>query len=189
MRLAAAVGAIALASAGCSENKQKSGGKPAAEGGEPAAELSPKEAERERRRQEFEERSKRKQLRRVLVAVEPSEIAQLVPSVPGATVLSPAAAQTEGRQVNQELCLTGSDVGAAVETLRVAFEGGGWSSVYSRPHRTIPDRIGMSGQKPPFRLTATVEKGQNPACPGADGKIYALLTFHKLLTPDQVKPQ
>jgi hypothetical protein len=180
---------VALAG-GCGTKKQRSDRRSDVEPPAPSAGgLSPQEIERETKRRQWAQAKEQdgNRRRRVAVAIEESELASLVPAIPGATIIAPVAQDDTGRGAKASLCVTAGDAEAAGHQIRGAFQAAGWGELYSRPHRTIPGRLGVSGQNAPFRLTGTIASGEQPGCAAADGKVFVELTFHKLLTPDQAK--
>ncbi len=174
--------AIALAAlgSGCAKKKQKSGGE--------TERREPQSADRDvEQRREAWAKADPQHKRRLPAALDPSEAAPLIPQVAGATVISGPQEGRGGKQVSATLCLPAADAPAAGEALRAALEGAGWQSLAARPHRTDPNQLGMSGQKPPYRITISVESGDLPGCAAAEGKVRAEVRLHKLLEPDQAK--
>ena len=188
MRAPLMVLCVALIAAGCSKKKNRA--EPQKQKTE-TAEPSDVERAREAKRRAHETADQQReslQRRRVPMTVTADEVASHMPLIDGATQLRPPEVGAQGREVVTELCLAAADPTAAATAVETSLAAAGWTDVNKRASRKASG-FGMSGQKSPYRITASVVSSDLPACAGADGKIHATLRFHKLLTKDEARAQ
>lgn len=114
-------------------------------------------------------------LRRSLAPIAVDEVRPVLPDAGWAVLAEPVA--VGGMQVRATYCVEAEALPAATEAVTAALGAGGWSNLHSREHPRRPGRFGLSGQKPPYRLTGQVFTGR-PECDG--GGFYTELTIHKI---------
>lgn len=183
MRFVLIVLSVAAIASGCSKKKnekQAANGEPSAAGTDSTSEPSPAEQSREAKRKAYMDKKQQIRHRRVPMKITTDDVAGAIPKVDGGEAVGPPSVGPSGRVVIGELCLPGDDAAAAAAALEKSLQAEGWQNLNTRPARK-GGGVGMSGQKPPLRLTAIV-RGTSPRCEGKAGPNHAFLRYHKLLT-------
>lgn len=163
----------ALAGAACTRKKEEKSAATADSGAAPRGDRGGSSSAGEARRPPG--------VRRTLGAISVEEVAELMPTPDGARVVrAPAKAQI-GERIEAAYCVDeGRPVAEVAEAVRQKYLSVGWSGAVTRPHATLPDRIAVSAQKPPYTLTGIVTKGGDPSCDGAKHQVFVSLGVHKI---------
>jgi hypothetical protein len=121
-------------------------------------------------------------VRGVMTEVTVEEITPVIPTVAHATVIDTPTAAPRGGQVHFAWCIAAGDQTQALAAIEAGLEAGGWTKLHSRG--TGP-RIAISGDHPPYRLSASVSNAPRTGCSPADGKFFASVTMYKIASATQ----
>jgi hypothetical protein len=114
-------------------------------------------------------------LRRSLAPIAADEVRPTLPDAGWAVLAEPV--EVGGTQVRATYCVEAAALPAATGAVTEALGASGWSNLHSRENPRRPNRFGLSGQKPPYRLTGQVF-ADRPECDGR--RFYTELTIHKI---------
>jgi hypothetical protein len=177
----------AVLATGC-KKKRDSGERPAgtsASGEQSVA--GEEEARTERRQMRMKDRRQRLRERMNLAPITVEEVAPLLPTLPDATPVGQPGSLTGGRQVKSVLCAKSNSAETTTKAVVAELEKLGFGSLRSRPHPRNPDVATVSGEKPPFRVGATIQRGPYADCPAEGGKAKIVFSYFKRL-PAAAKP-
>lgn len=118
--------------------------------------------------------------RRRLEPIAVDEMTAAIPTPAGAVVLTAPAKPKVGERVQATYCFENTEVKAAAEKVKATLEAKGWNPVHLRFREDQPHRAAVASQKPPYRVSASVQRSQAPKCSGTDGHAYVTVTMHKL---------
>lgn len=108
------------------------------------------------------------------------EAKEVLPVPEGARALSDPTASAGGPQMKSTLCFDGSTVDQATAALKKSLLLDGWKNINHRASAGRHDRVSMSAQKAPYRLSARIMLGNWDGCTRTEQQVYASLTLHKL---------
>jgi hypothetical protein len=165
---------MAVAAAGC--------GKKSAERAGDAGAGKPSSAQRQPGRSplKLDANARQPNLRRTLAPIGVDEVKALLPAPAGARAVKPLAKAQVGERVEQSFCIEKgelAEVGAALTTL---YTEAGWTAVAVRPNPSMADRQSMTGQKTPYRLFGSLQRGHWQECDGDKGQTLVTIGVHKL---------
>jgi hypothetical protein len=121
-------------------------------------------------------------IRGVMTEVTVDEITPVIPTVANATVIDSPTAAPRGGQVHFAWCIAAGDQAQALAAIETGLNDAGWTKLHSRG--TGP-RIAISGDHPPYRLSASVSNAPRTGCSPADGKFFASVTMYKIASVTQ----
>jgi len=105
------------------------------------------------------------------------EATPAIPTIPGATVIDAPSAAPHGEQVHLAWCIAAPDQKLALEAVNVGLTESGWNEIHQRGQGA---RVAISGDRPPYRLTASISASPRPGCSPADGKWFASVAMYKI---------
>lgn len=185
--LLVALSAAALVGPGCNCNKKKTkkkettGAAKQAPGNKPQTSTPPRARPILTKDRSLDKA--RSLAKRRMAKVTADEAKAALPQPAGSSVLSAPQELNGGRLVKSTICFSNMNAESAAAALTKTLETDGWQNVNSRAHPQRPNRFGLSAQKPPYRLTASVAAGHWPNCKKTDNKIWASLIMHKVEAP------
>jgi len=114
-----------------------------------------------------------------LAPITAEEVTPLIPELPGAAPVGKPGSLTGGRQVKAVLCARSSSAKETADQVVAGLEELGFTSVRQRMHPRNADAIAVAGEKPPFRVSASVQRGTYADCSADKGKAKIVFSYFK----------
>jgi len=127
-------------------------------------------------------------VRRQVAPITLDEVKDMVPAIDGARVIKAAQHAQMGERIEAAYCFESTDLAAVAEKVKGTLSGAGWPNLMTRQIPQVQDRIGISGNKAPYVLTGTVQKGTYPDCEKDKNQIYVTFGVHKIITQPGAAP-
>jgi hypothetical protein len=108
------------------------------------------------------------------------EVAAVFKPPANARTMSGPSKPARGERIQASFCYERISVADAAKAFAASLAQDGWQDLHVRAHPRDADRISLAGQKPPFRLTGAVRRGEVPDCAAADGHSFVAVTIHKI---------
>ena len=161
---------VFIVAAGCKAKKQDNGAKqePAAAAERPAGQTRPGLP-----------RGGEALRRMALLPISLDEVEPLIPALQGASRVGKPGTLTGGKQVKAVLCAPSESPQKTADALAAELERLEFGAVRTKPHPRRPEVIAVAGEKAPYRVTATVQRGPYADCPEQDGKAKIILSYFK----------
>jgi hypothetical protein len=105
------------------------------------------------------------------------EITPVVPTIVGATVFSSPRVSPRGEQVHLAWCIDAADQAAARAAVKAGLIAEGWGEIHDRGQGP---RVAVSGDRPPYRIAASISSAPREGCSPADGKWFTSVSMYKI---------
>ena len=165
---------LSVSLSGC---KKKEAAKPAVED----AGTSRRASERSPAFQRFEERVDNRQTGFETLTVD--ELEPIVPTLAGSVPTGKPNRTSRGRRVNVVHCHDGNDLDKVRADLEAKMREMGWDNIKQRKPRATnfghKELLKLVAEKPPYRLTTIVHRGNFHNCRESEGKVKVVMAFFK----------
>jgi hypothetical protein len=131
---------------------------------------------------------KRPASRSTLVPIAVDEVEKLMPAPAGSRTLKALAKAAVGERVVATYCFDEGELAELMPALEKTYKDAGWDQVTVRPNPKLTDRAFVIGQKAPYTLSGSLQRGAWAECDQTKGQTYLLIGAHHLsgkLTPGE----
>lgn len=122
--------------------------------------------------------------------ITPEEVAPMVPTLTGGSIMGEPQVVAGGRRVIVSVCVDGRDQAAVNPELKQKLEQMGFGSfaIKTRKRREPFDDVNwIRSEKGKFRLQASMRRGEYDGCKASEGKTRVSLIYMKHLPPKSLK--
>lgn len=165
---------LSVSLSGC---KKKEAAKPAVED----AGTSRRASERSPAFERFEDKIDNRQTGFETITVD--ELEPIVPTLAGSVPSGRPMLTSRGRRVNIVHCHDGSDLDKVRADLEAKMREMGWDNIKQRKPKATnfghKELLKLVAEKPPYRLTAIVHRGNFYNCRESEGKVKVVMAFFK----------